>query len=300
MSHKGEKPDPGDKRRTPAWLRGLRSLAWIVGVPLLWITGCQSSLIYFPRSYDEGEKRVWLEESGGRVLDYQTSEGRQRAFLQGNLRSPRNLWVVCGGNGSLALDWADWLKQHGPVEDAFLLVDYPGYGDCEGAPNPARIRENFKTVAPLAWREIGSSPDPRRLRFFGHSLGGAACLIAACELGIRRGVLLAPFTSTMEMSREMTGLPLGFLVHHRFDNRARIGEIAAGDEAEILILHGTDDEVIPVTMARTLAREFPGAVELLEIERGRHNTVQIQHADRLAEALRRIGKGGTDQRRPRP
>lgn len=275
------------ERRAISWMRWIRMASMVVLTPLVLVVGCQSSLIYFPRPYPPEAQPNWAKESGGIILDYRTSQGAQRAFLQGNLRAPRNLWIVCGGNGSLALDWSDWLARNAPAQDAYLLVDFPGYGDCEGAPNPARIRESFTILAPLAWQKLGESPDSGRLRFFGHSLGAAACLIAASELEIRRGVLLAPFTSTMEMSHEVTGLPLGFLVTHRFDNRARLREIA-GNGGRVTIVHGTADEVIPVRMGRQLAADQPQHVKLVEVSGGRHNTIPEIAAKTLAEALKSV------------
>jgi len=263
-----------------------------VGISLILLVGGQSKLIYFPRPYPPGATTQWARQFSGKPLDFTTSQGRQRAFLQGRLKSPRNLWIVCAGNGSLALDWSDWLASHAPREDAWLLVDYPGYGDCEGSPNPVRIRETLATGVPLACREIGwaDPPDSSRLRFFGHSLGAAACLIAATEFKIQRGVLIAPFTSTMDMSRTMTGLPVGFLVWHRFDNPARLAELAARGPGEVIILHGVNDEVIPVAMSRTLEAQQKSIVHLRAIPGGQHNTIQEEHADELAQALMDAGK----------
>lgn len=251
------------------------------------IAGCQSKLIYFPRPYASGTAERWQRECPGKTIDYTSSQGRQRAFLQGRLESPRNLWVVCGGNGTVALDWSDWLKSNGPDQDAWLLVDFPGYGDSEGSPSPGRIRENLATAVPLAWKELGFSgnPDPQRLRYFGHSLGSAATLIAASDFQIRRGLLISPFTSTMDMCREVTGLPLGFLVWHRFDNSARLAELAKLGEGKVTILHGSDDEVIPIEMGRKLASQHSSIVRLIEIPGGRHNTIQEQHADIVSRAL---------------
>ena len=256
------------------------------------IVTCQSKLIYFPRPYASGEIAAWARDTGGKTIDFTTRQGNQRAFLQGNLQAPRHLWIVCAGNGSLALDWSDWLVEHAPKEDAWLLVDYPGYGACQGSPSPAHIRENLTTSVPLACREIGWSlpPAPDRLRFFGHSLGAAAALLAASEFKIQRGVLVAPFTSTMDMSRRVTGLPLGLLVRHRFDNLARLAELAARGPGEVVILHGVNDEVIPVAMSRTLQARQPAVVRLHEIPGGRHNTIQEEHADELAQALMDAGQ----------
>ncbi len=272
-------------------VRMIRLLLVITGVPMVMLVGCQSQLIYFPRPYAPGTTAEWEQRTAGRKIDFTTSQGRQRAFLQGNLKSPRNLWIVCGGNGTVALDWSEWLEEHAPKEDAWLLVDFPGYGDSEGAPTPGRIRENLKAAVPLASQEIGWSgqPDAGRLRFFGHSLGAAASLIVASDFKIQRGVLIAPFTSTMAMSQHMTGLPLGFLVWHRFDNSARLAELAARGPGEIIIFHGTDDEAIPVAMSRTLAAEQKEIVRLREIPGGRHNTIQETHAEMVAAALTEIG-----------
>lgn len=273
------------------WLGMLLPLLLIAGVPLVWFAGCQSRLIYFPRPYGPGVTAQWEKETHGKTIDFTTSQGRQRAFLQGNLKSPRNLWIVCGGNGTVALDWSGWIERHAPREDAWLLVDFPGYGDSEGKPSPARIRESLRTAVPIAANAVGW-PDlkPARLRFFGHSLGGAACLIAATEFGIQRGVLLAPFTSTMDMARGMTGLPVGFLVIHRFDNEARLAELAARGPGEVIILHGTDDEVIPVSMSRKIADERKDVVRFTGIPGARHNDMQSRNAGDLAAALREAGR----------
>jgi len=269
----------------------VRLVLMITAIPLVVLAGCQSKLIYFPRPYAPGTTAEWAQRTTGKRIDFKTSQGNQRAFLQGNLTTPRNLWIICGGNGTVALDWSEWLEEHAPKQDAWLLVDFPGYGDCEGAPSPGRIRESLTTSVPLAIQAIGWSGnvDSNKLRFFGHSLGGAACLIAASEFKIQRGVLIAPFTSTMDMSRAMTGLPLGFLVWHRFDNSARLADLAARGPGEVIIFHGTDDEAIPAWMSRMLASQQKQIVRLREILGGRHNTIQETHANEVAEALVEIG-----------
>ena len=259
----------------------------LVVIPLALFTGCQSKILYYPRPYPPGVPAKWAADTQGKLLDFTTSQGKQRAFLLGNRAHPKHLWLVCGGNGTLALEWSPWLRAHASQDDAWLLVDFPGYGDCEGAPNPRRIRETLAKAVPLATAELGWSlpQDTAKLRFFGHSLGGAACLIAAADFQIQKGVLLAPFTSTMDMAREVTGLPVGFLVWHRFDNTARLGELAARGSGKVVILHGAQDEVIPVTMSRELAARYPALITFREIPDGHHNDVQERDPQALVTAL---------------
>lgn len=155
----------------------LLRLAGVLGIltliPFVLLASCQSKLIYFPRPYKVDEARDWRDLSGGRILDYETSQGKQRAFLQGELKAPRRLWIVCGGNGTVALDWSHWFKDRAPAGDAWLLVDYPGYGDCEGKPSPGHIRESLRAVVPFAAKEVGlpvgADGKPEAGRFCGFS-----------------------------------------------------------------------------------------------------------------------------------
>jgi len=283
---------PGIGKILNNWCKRLLLLALaLISIPLALLASCQSKLIYFPHPYGTDTTAAWKNKTAGKAIRFLTTQGQQRAFLQGNLTSPRNLWIVCGGNGSLALDWSDWLIEHAPPQDAYLLVDFPGYGDCHGTPSPGAIRESFRAIVPAAAKALGltNPPDPARLRIYGHSLGAGACLIAASEFKIQRGVLLTPFTSTMEMSQAMTGLPLGFIVWHRFDNSARLAEIAARGPGKLIVFHGTDDESIPVSMSRKLATVHPKIVILKEIPQGRHNTLHDIHADEIAAAMSDIG-----------
>ena len=155
-----------------------------------------------------------------------------------------------------------------------VFFDYPGYGLCQGKPHPKAIRESLKMAGPLITErcQLPAGSLAGRGIVWGHSLGAAAGLIAAEEYDIRRAVLLSPFTSTMDMAKVAFGVPLGFLVTHRFDNEARLaGLIQRGGQA--WILHGAGDEVIPVAMGRQLAVGGGNAVHFQEIPLAQHNSL---------------------------
>ncbi|MFD0894520.1 alpha/beta hydrolase [Luteolibacter ambystomatis] len=248
----------------------------------------QDRIIYIPHPYAAGAVEKWASQTGAKVLDFQTTDGPQHAYLLSRSSSPRHLWVVCGGSGSVSLDWSDWLRDRGPQDDAWLFVDIPGYGANAGSPSPEAIARSVKTSVPLAVEALHWTTDEagHRLRFFGHSIGAAVCLIAARENDIRQGVLLTPFTSTMEMASAWTGLPLGPLLRHRFDNRERLLEIEAKGGGHVILLHGTRDETIPVSMSRDLAKRAPHTVKLIEIPDGRHNNLPEFAPQEIEKALR--------------
>lgn len=272
-------------------MRVFRRLSLAILLSLLGIiallTSCQSKLIYFPRPYAYDHVDRWDAETGTTVVKYKTSDGLQQAYLLSPTSKPERLWIVCGGNGTLALEWSDWLRENGPKQDAWLLVDIPGYGACEGNPRPSSIRRTLKAVLPAGLDSLKWSlpADHAKIRFFGHSLGSAVSLMAAEEYDLRRGVLLTPFTSSMDMTEAMLGVDLGFIVWHRFDNRARLTNLSKNGDAAVFIFHGDNDESIPVTMSRELANEFPNLVRYTEIPSGRHNNLQDIASEKIRAAM---------------
>jgi pimeloyl-ACP methyl ester carboxylesterase len=235
------------------------------------------------------EVAKWSAKTNGQRLSYQTSHGAQVAYLQRQVRQhgpPERLWIVAGGNGTLALDLAEFCWDHGDPRDAFLLVDFPGYGECVGTPNPGRIHDNMAAVVPAAALALGMSMEmlKPKLRVFGHSLGAAAVLLAAQEFDIHRGVLLSPFTSTMAMSKQVLHVPLGWLVYHRFDNQTRLQELAASG-GKFIVFHGTNDEVIPTQMSRDLKAAAPQLIEVHEVPDGLHNNLFQIEGKGISSAL---------------
>ncbi|MFD0894519.1 alpha/beta hydrolase [Luteolibacter ambystomatis] len=260
---------------------------------LLCLSGCQSKFIYFPRPYPANEVDRWSKRPSHQVVDYSTSDGPQKAYLLKWSQNPEHLWIVCGGNGTVALDWSDWISSHGSRKDAWLLIDMPGYGANAGAPGPWSIRRSLKAVVPAAMDSLHWSlpADRGRLRFFGHSLGSAVCLMAAKEYDIRQGVLMSPFTSTMDMTKELIGVPLGFILWHRYDNLARLREIEKAGSGRVVIVHGVDDEIIPVRMARELAAAAPNTTRVVEVRGGHHNDLPEVAPEAIENALKSACEG---------
>jgi uncharacterized protein len=247
----------------------------------LWILFKQHSLIYFPRPYD-----AFAVQAAGSAqeIHYTTGEGKQCAFyFPPPSGIPARVWICFGGNGSLALDWTGFIQSIPDRNSAFLLIDYPGYGKCEGKASPASIRESGNTAAAALESRLGQKVEWNVL---GHSLGSAAGLQFAAGRPVERVILVAPFTSMQEMARRTVGWPLSLLLLHQFDNRARLAELAArSDPPEVIIFHGSLDDVIPAAMGSRLAQEFPGMIRFHAVPGAGHNDVLSEAAPEVMQAL---------------
>ena len=262
----------------------------IAGMGLLAVF--QSRFLYFPNTYAPEHTAAFLE-SGGERLEFTTSQGSQTAWLRRPAQDavPGRVWIVTAGNGSIALDFDRLPEQSGMLQDAFVFIDYPGYGLCQGKPHPSTIKESLQALGPLISERCKLAPGGLAAKgiVWGHSLGAAVALMAAEEYGIRSAVLLSPFTSTMDMTKTVFGVPLGFIVTHRFDNEPNLAGLIKR-QGKAWILHGSADEVIPVRMGKQLADSGGAAVHFQEIPGARHNTL-------MREALRPIVQAMESARR---
>ncbi|MBA3707189.1 MAG: alpha/beta fold hydrolase [Planctomycetes bacterium] len=268
-----------------SWVLVLSTVLVIVVAALLVF---QSRLIYFPVRYDADFASHVPE--GATVLRFHCAFGDQVAFYIHPRRGgpPSRVWLVWGGNGMVASRWIHhFVRPDVDARDGFLLIDYPGYGACAGSPSPATILAASEAAAEAIAAKLGWNDAERATRFaaFGHSLGAGSALQFVARHPVSRVVLVSPFTDLTAMARRMVGSPLCYLLHHRFDNRARLREVLARDGAPpITIIHGGNDETIPVEMGRALAREFP-SIRYDEVAGADHNGIIDSARDRILAAM---------------
>ncbi len=272
----------------------MMSFLWIALVVMLAVVvplwAFQARMIYFPSRYEAGFAAALTDPVS--LLTYRCDAGEQSAFYirPSGGSPPRRVWLVWGGNGMIASQWIHhFVRPDIDPEDGFLLIDYPGYGANGGSPSPRSILAASEAAADAIAAKFGWSPSERsaRLAVFAHSLGCAAALQFMAKHPVESAVLVSPFTDLMSMARMTVGWPLCHLLTHRFDNRARLAEIYTRPDAPpITIVHGTQDEVIPIAMGRALAAEFPG-VRFDEVADAGHNDIIDDARDRLLAAMAR-------------
>ena len=251
-------------------------LAVFAAVALLYFR--QHSMIYHPYAYPPNYTERLPPD--GIELQFVTLAGKQTAFyLPHGLdrQAPQRIWVAFCGNASLALDWTYLIAHDQQSGDAFLLIDYPGYGKSEGYAEIATTRAAAeKALGALATHlNIKEEELEPRLNTLGHSLGTAVALDFARRHHVQRVVLIAVFTTLREEGATVVGDLLSHLLVENYDNRAALRQLAErSPPPRVAIFHGTNDNVIPMHMGRELAEKFPTFVEF-------HPVVDADHVNVL-------------------
>ena len=277
-----------DQERVTLWLQmpiiAVAGCCLVVLAVAAIIHFCQHSLIYHPRPYGAAYSRVLPPH--GVEIEYALPFGKQTAFyVPPPNDSPKRIWLAFCGNGSLALDWTGLLPGYPPNGDAFLLVDYPGYGKNSGYATIDSTRATAEGALSALAHRLHVDEAQLTLCVIGHSLGAAAAVDFAVHRRVQRIVLAAPFTSLRDEAATIVGQHLARLLLENYDNRGNLLEIyKRNPQARIAIFHGTDDNDIPVQMSRALAKEFP-AIIYHEIGGADHLTVMENARDQIIATM---------------
>ena len=239
----------------------VRSGAWLCLLPVM---GCclVDSMVYPVPRVDVPEpppplKAVLLE--GG--VSAWALEPRSAA-------SPVVVW--CHGNG----ENLELMRQGGIFDGVsglgagMLGLNYPGYGNSQGSPGEKGV------VAAVvgALREARRRWPGHSVTLVGWSLGSAAAIQAARTEAPDRLVVISPFTSLESMGRVHYNPCLVFFLTLCTRDTYDSLSAAASLSMPTLVIHGTRDEIIPLSEGVALSKAFPHA-ETLWIQGAGHNDI---------------------------
>jgi len=190
------------------------------------------------------------------------------------------------GNGEELADLVDLVELFHRRGLGVLAVEYPGYGLSKpGEPSERAIYETAEALL----RDLRENKAVSRALtvLSGQSLGSGVAVEMARRGHGARVVLYSPYTSIADVADVyLPFLPNRLLVKDRFDSKSK----AASIDLPVLVVHGTEDEVIPFELGRELTTCFPNA-RLIRVEQGRHNDLFARGGDALLGELERFCRG---------
>lgn len=175
-----------------------------------------------------------------------------------------------------------------------FMLGYRGYSGSTGSPTEPRLIEDgllaFDTL-------VKEGIERGRIVLYGESLGtGIAVRVAAAR---RPGAVIldAPYTSIAAVAKRAYGLfPVDLFLHDRFDSAKFVGVI----KAPLLVLHGSLDAVIPLSLGQALFDLAPEPKKMAVFERGGHSDLYAHGAmqpvrafldEHLAKSHEKAGAG---------
>jgi fermentation-respiration switch protein FrsA (DUF1100 family) len=205
----------------------------------------QRSLLYFPSHHyvtlpDASANRSFAE------LPVKTVDGLELKAWYAPATTKSFTFVFFHGNGDCLASASEVADPYLAAGYGFLMAEYRGYSGLPGKPSEAGLYADARaSIYALMARGVKSE----NILLFGHSLGTGVAVQMAEEFHVGGVILLAPYTSVATMAQfEYPYLPAKYLVLDRFESDKKMMKI----HVPVLIVNGTDDQVIPPSQGRML------------------------------------------------
>lgn len=187
--------------------------------------------------------------------------------------------VFCHGNTGNLTTSADVIPHLLNAGFNVLFFDYRGFGRSSGFASLGGVVSDGITAA-----RFHDKIRPKNLPsvLYGYSLGGAVAAQVIRRHPFDGLILQSTFTSLPRITRVMhPRLPLHHFAGNLFDTLSVIRRL----QVPLLLLHGSDDEVCPCSMAQEMADACPAPKRLHLIDGGLHKNLFHRDPDALIWAI---------------
>lgn len=154
--------------------------------------------------------------------------------------------------------------------------DYSGYGVSSGKPSEKNLYADIDAAWHALRTRYGISPE--NIILYGQSIGTVPTVDLASRYEVGAVILHSPLTSGMRVAFPNTRRTWFFDAFPSIDKVPKV-------TSPVLVIHGTDDEVIDFSHGLAIYERCPRAVEPLWVEGAGHNDVELygQYLDRLKQ-----------------
>lgn len=165
--------------------------------------------------------------------------------------SPKGLLFFLHGNAGNLHSWVPDVDFYRKEAFDLFMLDYRGYGKSDG-----RITSQKQLIDDVytAWEQI--SPEYKDanipIMIYGRSIGSFLAADLASKVEHDALVLVSPYSSLQSLVKEKLPWLPSFILRFKLDTGALLTSGAANVALKTYLLHGSQDEIIPVEHARRL------------------------------------------------
>lgn len=171
--------------------------------------------------------------------------------------------LLCHGNAENAAQASAYmgdLMRKNLNADVFVF-DYRGYGKSAGAPFEEGLLDDAESALKLLCDRTNKKPE--EITLVGHSLGGGPACHLASKYSCKALVLQRTFSSIVDAGQANYPIfPVRYLMRNRFPSAEKIKNYSG----PLFQSHGSDDEIIPIQLAKKLfANAATGQKQFYEV-----------------------------------
>lgn len=247
-------------------------ISWIVAALVVYLGAAAAARLFSERIIFQPPPATYRDTSD--IIKIATPDGGRLSAV--HLTSPNNRYTILysHGNGEdLGVTRIELERLRRLGFDVFAY-DYSGYGTSTGAPSEAQAYEDSRAAYTYLTAQLGVQPE--NVIAYGRSLGGALAIDLAAREPLAGLIVESSFTSAYTV---MTRVPL--FPGDRFANLGKLARV----RCPVLVMHGTNDRVIPLRHGERLYAAAPDPKRPLWIDGADHNNLADVAGARYGHAL---------------
>ncbi|XP_030581057.1 alpha/beta hydrolase domain-containing protein 17C [Archocentrus centrarchus] len=156
--------------------------------------------------------------------------------------------------------------------------DYSGYGVSTGKPSEKNLYADIEAAWQMLRNKYGVTPE--NIILYGQSIGTVPTIDLAARYECAAVILHSPLMSGLRVAFPDTRKTYCF---DAFPSIDKVSKVAS----PVLVIHGTEDEVIDFSHGLAMYERCPRAVEPLWVEGAGHNDIELysQYLERLKQFI---------------
>ena len=253
----------------PDPMRNLKKAGlWVISTILIFFAMLyflQEKLIFLPSKLDEDYQYTFHEPFEEFYL--LRPDGARLNALHFKREAPQGVILYFHGNAGDLSRWGEVVQGLVRRNYEVVVMDYRTYGKSTGKLSEKALLDDAQAF----YDHLLNSYSRDQIILYGRSLGTAMASYVASHNRIPYLILETPFYSLLDVARSrFPFLPLEPLFKYPF----RSYEFLKEADGRILMIHGDQDEVVPLESARKLQKSLKGkSLEFVLIPGGQHNNL---------------------------
>ena len=182
------------------------------------------------------------------------------------VKNPKGSILYFHGNKDNLMRWGEIASQFSAYDFDVYVFDYRGYGKSTGAPSESGILKDSEII----FEKINKKYPDQHWIFYGRSLGTGVAAYLSSKYNPKGLILEAPYFSMVDLIAHYY-FPYAWYRHKvSFDSYRYLKE----SSFPVLILHGTNDRVVPIEEGQKLFKTLQNPKKrMVIIKHGTHDNL---------------------------
>ena len=225
----------------------------------------QKKIIFIPStlpqdytySFEEPFEELFLKAEDGAILN----------AIHFKTKNPKGVILYFHGNAGDLSRWGEVTSYFTQFNYDVVVMDYRTYGKSTGKLTEKALFSD----AQLFYDYVNNVFPESDIIIYGRSLGTSMATYIASGNHPQKLILESPFYSMEDVAKSrFPMLPVKQLLKYKFATNKFITKV----RCQIVIFHGTDDDIVPYTSGKKLSKLIPiDQLEFISVLNGSHNNL---------------------------